>query len=129
MDSMRTLGNVASLNSYGISFCRTLRELTLRCASVVSTGRPSLSQVMPGGGMPLEMHSRLMDLWRMTERSEGPVLRIDGGTRKKKKRRRTVLKKKTNTLESFEKERKGAKRERTVFTQSGQVHVACIYKP
>lgn len=50
----------------------------------MSTGRPSFSQVRLGGGMPLEMHSRLMGLWRITERSAGPLVRMDGGTRKMK---------------------------------------------
>lgn len=59
---------------------QSVREPTLSCPCVVSTGRPSLSQVMLGGGKPLEMHSRLMGLWRTTARSAGPVVRMDGGT-------------------------------------------------
>lgn len=51
----------------------------------MSTGRPSFSQVRLGGGMPLEMHSRVMDLWRITERSAGLPVRMDGGTRKVKR--------------------------------------------
>lgn len=31
------------------------------------------------------MHSRLMGLWRTTERSAGPVVCMDGGTRKMKR--------------------------------------------
>lgn len=59
---------------------QSIRKPTLRCPCVVSTGRPPLSQVMLGGGMPLEMHSKLMGLWRTTDRSAGPVVRMDGGT-------------------------------------------------
>lgn len=59
----------------------------------MSTGRPSLIQVMLGGGMPLDIHSRLMGLWRTTERSAGPVLRMDGGTGEVKR----VLHKKQST--------------------------------
>ena len=62
-----------------------MSKQTLRCSCVVSTGRPSLSQVMLGGGMPLEIHSRLMGLWRTTARSAGPLVRIDGGTAKVQK--------------------------------------------
>lgn len=64
----------------------------------MSTGRPSLIQVMLGGGMPLDIHSRLMGLWRTTERSAGPVLRMDGGTGEVKFMVRDVLKKQTTAF-------------------------------
>lgn len=35
---------------------------------------------MVGGGIPLETQSRLTGLWRITERSVGPLVRMDGGT-------------------------------------------------
>lgn len=68
--------------------------------------------------MPLEMHSRLMGLWRTTERSAGPVVRMDGGTRKMK---RIGAFKKTNTLQQqiYKKKKEITQSQRIVFTQSG----------
>lgn len=60
-----------------------IKDPTLRWPCVASTGRPSFSQVRLGGGTPLETHSRLMGWLRTTERSAGPVVRMDGGTRKR----------------------------------------------
>lgn len=56
---------------------------------MVSTGRPSFSQVRLGGGTPLEMQSKLICLLRTTERSAGPLVRMDGGTRKSMEGRST----------------------------------------
>ncbi|TNN27256.1 hypothetical protein EYF80_062600 [Liparis tanakae] len=47
---------------------------------LVSTGRPSFSQVTLGVGKPLETHSRTTGRRRTTERSAGPLERMDGGT-------------------------------------------------
>lgn len=68
--------------SYSICFERSKFDMgdTFRYSCVVSTWRPSLSQVMLGAGMPLATHWRLMGRWRTTERSTWPVERMDGGT-------------------------------------------------
>lgn len=65
-----------------------IKEPTLRWPCVASTGRPSFSQVRLGGGTPLETHSRLMGWLRTTERSAGPVVRMDGETRERIERMR-----------------------------------------
>lgn len=75
--------------------------------------------------MPLEMHSRLMGLWRTTERSAGPVVRMDGGTRKMK--RIGAFKKKNTLQQQIYKKKKGnyTKSESSIYPK-WSVPVACI---
>lgn len=75
--------------------------------------------------MPLEMHSRLMGLWRTTERSAGPVVRMDGGTRKMK--RIGAFKKKKTLYNSKFIKKKGnyTKSENSIYPK-WSVPVACI---
>lgn len=74
--------------------------------------------------MPLEMHWRLMGLWRTTERSAGPVVRMDGGTRKMNRieDRGIFLKTLYNSkfiLKKEEKKKEITQSQRVVFTQRG----------
>lgn len=66
--------------------------------------------------MPLEMHSRLMGLWRTTERSAGPVVRMDGGTRKMK---RITFSHIITEIFFFLKRKEITQRQSGVFTPSG----------
>ena len=90
--------------------------------------------------MPLEIHSRLMGLWRTTARSAGPLVRIDGGTAKVQKidflvLHIYILQKYIiiyyyflrNTLQKeISEKNKITKRQRAIFTNSGNFSVACI---